>query len=112
MRPFFGILVAAVILVGCIDYLGKAPALRLNADLYLEIFGNRTPRDRFHKDKECSRAHIRMRPERNDTGADPMVLDDRERWPVVRVGGCRQHQPERERKAEGNSSRDRLAFFH
>ncbi len=98
-----------VILRGCINGLGQASALRLNTDLDLEILGNGASRYRVHKDKKCSRAHIGMRPERNDAGANSAVLNDGERRSVVCVGRCRRHQPEYRQKPDRKCSLE-MAF--
>ena len=89
-------LCAAAIQPRCVTFFWEPAAYRLHADFDLQILRKVRSARRFHHDPKRSRAHIGMRPERNDVRTYVPIHDDRERWPVVRAGGrsCGHKQPE------------------
>ena len=68
-----------------VNHLGKPATDRLYAYFNLQIARDRGARRRIHHDEESSSAHVRMRPERNNTRPNLLVHDDRKWRTVVRM---------------------------
>ncbi len=84
---------------------GQPPGQRLHSYLYLQIAWKRAARRRFNKYVKGPAPHIRMRPKRNYTRPNFLVLNNRKRRTIVCVRWSRQHQQERKPKPARKFSR-------
>jgi hypothetical protein len=91
--------------LGRIEGFGQPPGQRLHSYLYFQIAWKRAARRRFNKYVKGPAPHIRMRPKRDYTRPNFLVLNNRKRRTIVCVRWSRQHQQERKPKPARKFSR-------
>ena len=91
--------------MGLIKCLRQPLGYRLHAYCYLQIVWDRAAGRRFNEHVECPVAHIWMSPERNYARPNFLVLNNRERRPIVRARWHGQTQRKRHQKPDRNFPR-------